>query len=158
VFDTTGTYTSPESLKEPALLLTEKNFFISMQGQTQTYVWEDFASLEVHNSNLNDFRQVVSILFFPVVYSSHLLWSLFSIPLFSLILTPISRFIGLTYGVRFPLVKTFTITLYSQVPATVIDLGVQATGLNISYFILIYFAIGAVYTYLATQKCSMIDT
>jgi len=158
VFDTTGTYTSPEPLKEPALLLTDDQLFILLGGQTQAYSWKDFVSLEIHNGNLNNYRRVVILLFFPIAYSSYLLWSLFFIPLFALLLSPISRFAGLTFGVRFPLQKTFTIALYSQIPATVIDLAVQATGLNISYFILIYFAISAIYTYLATQKCSLIDT
>jgi hypothetical protein len=157
IFDTTGTYTSPESFKEPAMLLASNQFFIRMQGQTQSYSWEDFSSIEINNSNLGEFGKALIFLFFPLAYSSYLLWGLFSIPLFALILTPISRFVGLTYGVRFPLQKSFTIALYSQVPATAIDLAVQATGLTITYFILIYFAIGAIYTYLATQKCSMID-
>jgi hypothetical protein len=61
--------------------------------------------------------------------------------------------IGLSYGVRLPYSNCFTITAYSLVPAICIDLAVKMTGVEISYFSLIYLGVVALYTFFATQRC-----
>jgi hypothetical protein len=158
IFDTTGTYTTPNSFKEPVVLLTEDQLIYRYEGQTNEVPWTDFPPFSVDPENLRNHRRMFKILYFPLSYSVFLVLSLLFKSLQAVILTPLARFVAITYGVRLSFQKTFTIGVYCLVPATIIDLAVQATGLEMEYFILIYFAIAGIYTYLATQKCSLIDT
>jgi hypothetical protein len=75
----------------------------------------------------------------------------------ALLICPIAFIVGSSYGVRLSLQSAFTIAVYSLVPAIAIDLAVRVTGLNISYFDLIYIVAAGIYTYFATQKCVVIQ-
>jgi hypothetical protein len=74
----------------------------------------------------------------------------------ALLLCPIAFVVATGYGIRLSLRSGFTIALYSLAPAIAIDLAVRLTGLNISYFDLIYIVAAGIYTYFATQKCVVI--
>ena len=60
-------------------------------------------------------------------------------------------------GIRLPFQQYFTISLYSLTPAIVIDLAVSMTGLEVSLFPFLYLATAAIYTYMATQKCVVVE-
>jgi hypothetical protein len=153
VFDTKGTYKDPEGLEEPVMLFTRDQLFIRIQGASESYRWKDLGSLEVQPGDLNDYRKVLLLIYFPVSYSVFLIYTMLAKSFQALLLSPLALVVGTGYGVRLSLRNSFTIALYSLVPAIVIDLAVHLTGLNISYFDLIYIATAAIYTYFATQKC-----
>lgn len=155
VFDTTGTYLSPDSLQEPVLLFTKDNLFFRAQGQTQTYTWSDFGSFNVNPEDIQDQKSLIAWMYFPFAYSFFLILCLFAKLIQGLLLSPLAHFVGITYGIRFTLTNCFTVALYALVPATVIDVGVRMTGLQISYFDLIYIGIAAIYTYMAAQRCAL---
>lgn len=157
VFDTQGTYDDPVGLEEPVLLFTRDKFFFRIQGQTQTYGWDEFGEVRIDPKNLPDYKQAIKWLYFPTAYSFFLILSLLAKPLQAIILSPLAYSVGVSYGVRFTFKNVFTIALYSLVPAIVIDIGVRMTGVEISYFDLIYLVIGGIYTFLAAQRCALID-
>lgn len=157
VFDTQGTYDEPAGLEEPVFLFTREKFFFRMEGQTQTYGWDDFGEFRISSENLPDYKQAIKWLYFPSSYSFFLILSLLAKSLQALILSPLAYSVGVSYGVRFSFRNVFTIALYSLVPAIVIDLGVRMTGVEISYFDLIYLVIGGIYTFLAAQKSALIE-
>ncbi len=157
VFDTLGTYTSPHGLEGNVVLMTRENLIVRVQGQTQTYRWREFASFAVLPEDWPGIGRALRWLFFPFGYSVALTLTLLTKALQALVLTPIALLVGTRYAIRLSLKNGFTIALYSLVPAIVIDLGVKATGIEISYFDLIYLAIGAIYTYLATQRSLIIE-
>lgn len=157
VFDTTGTYKDPLGLEEPVVLFARNNLFFRMEGQTQTYSWEDFGSFRVTPEDLPYYHGIISWLYFPLGYCFFLVYSLVGKSIQAIILCPLAYSVATGYGVRLRFKHCFTIALYSLVPATVIDLAVEMTGLEISYFGLIYLAVAAIYTYLATQKCAVVE-
>jgi hypothetical protein len=124
-----------------------------MQGQTQTYLWEDFGEFSVNHENLREYETIVVWAYFPLAYSFFLIFNILAKSLQALILSPIAYSVAISYGVRFPLADSVTIALYSLVPAIVIDLAIITTGIDISYFDLIYLAIAGLYTFLASQRC-----
>lgn len=153
VFDTTGTYSDASGLEEPVLLFTRDKLHVQMQGQTQTYLWEDFGEFSVTPENLREYQTIVVWAYFPLAYSFLLIFNILAKSLQALILSPIAYSVAISYGVRFPLTDSVTIVLYSLVPAIVIDLAIIMTGIDISYFDLIYLAIAGLYTFLASQRC-----
>ena len=74
VFDTTGTYSDPSGLEEPALLFTRDKLHVRMQGQTQTYLWEDFGEFSVNHENLREYETIVFWAYFPLAYSFFLIF------------------------------------------------------------------------------------
>lgn len=155
VFDTTGTYTDPVGLEEPVLLFSRDNLYLRNQGQTNTYPWLNLGDFSVSQENLDDYRATLEVLYFPIGYGFFLLFNLLAKAIQALLLSPLAFSVGASYGVRLPLSRCFTIALYSLIPAIVVDLAVRLTGLNIAYFDIIYLAAAAVYTFLATQRCSV---
>lgn len=153
VFDTTGTYDDPSGLEEPVLLFTRENLFVRIQGQTQTYSWEEFGEFEVSRENLEEYETIIVWAYFPLAYSFFLVFNVVAKSLQALILSPIAYSVAISYGVRLSLTDAFTIALYSLVPAIVIDLAIIMTGIDIAYFDLIYLAIAGLYTFLASQRC-----
>ena len=153
VFDTTGTYSDPSGLEEPVLLFTQEKLYVQMQGQTQTYLWEDFGEFSVTPENLGEYETIIVWAYFPLAYSFFLIYNILAKSLQALILSPIAYSVAVSYGVRLPLTDAVTIALYSLVPAIVIDLAIVMTGIDISYFDLIYLVIAGLYTFLASQRC-----
>jgi hypothetical protein len=157
VFDTTGTYQDPQGFDEPAVLFARENLLLMFGGQTQTYSWSDFGDFGVTPEDLPYYNSLFRWLYFPLAYAFFLVYSMLGKAIQAVILSPLAFSVASGYGVRLRFLNCFTIGLYALVPATVIDLGVEMTGLNISYFSLIYIAVAAIYTYLATQKCSVVE-
>ncbi|MEJ2076391.1 MAG: DUF1189 family protein [Acidobacteriota bacterium] len=153
IFDTSGTYTEPLSLEEPALLFARKDLTLRFEGKSQSYSWGDFGEFSFEPSKLGSYGTFLKWSYFPLAYSFLLIFSLLAKPLTALVLSPLAYSVGLSYGIRLPFLNCFTIALYSLVPAIAIDLAVRMTGMEISYFDLIYLAAAAVYTFFATQRC-----
>lgn len=156
VFDTTGVYKDPEGLEEPVVLFTRDTLFLRVQGTTEAYSWGDIGPLEVQPESLGGYKSVLTLLYFPLSYSIFLVYTLLAKSVQALLICPVAFIVGSGYGVRLSLRNAFTIALYSLVPAIAIDLAVRVTGLNISYFDLIYIVAAGIYTYFATQKCVVI--
>jgi len=153
VFDTTGVYSDPSSLEEPAILFTEDKLYLRVAGETRTYLWEDFGTFQISS---REFEVMISSLkwaYLPVGYLLALAYTLaakaLSVPLLALLALSSS----LRYAIHLPLQQRLTIALYSLTPAIIIDLSVKLTGVHIPYFFFFYFSIASIYTYLATQKC-----
>lgn len=157
VFDTTGAYSSPARLEEPAVLLTKDHLYFRYYGQTQTHAWKGLGSFRVGKEDLKEWERLASWAYFPLAYSSLLVYKLAAHAVVAIFLVPFGMLASAREAVRLPLGVYFTVALYSLTPALVIDLGVALTGLEISYFLLIYLATGALYTYLATQKCVVVE-
>lgn len=157
VFDTLGTYTSPHGLEGNVVLMTRESLIVRVRGQTQTYRWREFASFAVLPEDWPGIGRALQWLFFPMGYSVALALTLLTKALQALVLTPIALLVATRYAIRLTLKHGFTIALYSLVPAVVIDLAVKSTGIEISYFDLIYLAIGGIYTYLGTQRSLAIE-
>ena len=155
VFDTTGTYTDPSGLEEPVLLFTQEKLYVQTPGQTQTYLWEDLGEFSVTPENLSEYETIIVWAYFPLAYSFLLIYNVLAKSLQALILSPIAYSVAVSYGVRLPLADSVTIALYSLVPAIVIDLAITMSGIDISYFDLIYLAIAGLYTFLASQRCAL---
>jgi hypothetical protein len=153
VFDTTGAYKDPYGLEEPAFVFGDKDLSVQMEGQSQAYPWNDFGDFSFAPDQLGAYGTLLKWGYFPAAYSLLLLWNLFAKALTAAFLSPMAYSIGLSYGVRLPYSNCFTITSYSLVPAICIDLAVRMTGVEISYFNLIYLGVVAVYTFFATQRC-----
>ena len=98
-------------------------------------------------------EKVIRWFYFPVSYSLLLFYTLFAKSITAIFLTGFAVAAAARYRVRMTFQSSFAIALYALTPAIVIGLAVNLTGLSISYFHVIYFAIGAVYTYMAAQKC-----
>jgi hypothetical protein len=157
VFDTTGAHPDPSGLREPVFLLAEERLFVRFEGRTDAYSWEDFGSLVFQPGDLADYADVLKLVFFPVGYSFFLIYTLAAKALTALILCPLAYSVGLVNGRRLGVASCFAITLHSLVPAIAIDLAVRMTTVTISYFDLIYLAVAALYTFLATQKTAGSD-
>lgn len=153
IFDTSGTYSEPLSLEEPALLFARRDLTLRVEGRSQSYAWDDFGEFKFEPSELDTYGRLLKWSYFPLAYSFLLVFTLLAKPLTAVVLSPLAYSVGLSYGIRLPFMNCFTIALYSLVPAITIDLAVRMTGMEISYFDLIYLAAAAVYTFFATQRC-----
>jgi len=152
VFDTTGTYSTPDGLAQPAFLLTKRNIFFRYEDQTQTHTWAEFGAFKLDRSRLREFEHFVKISYFPVAYSVLLIYHLFAKAFTALFISTFALFSAARFGLRLPFRSTFTLGLYGLTPAIVIALAVTATGIYISYFYAIYLAIAAIYTFMATAR------
>jgi hypothetical protein len=153
VFDTTGRYQSPDGFGQPAFLLTRKNLLLRYRGQTEAHSWEEFGTFSLERGDLKTMERVIRWLYFPVSYALFLCYTLFAKSITAVFLTGFAVAAAARYRVRISFQSSFAIALYALTPAIVIGLAVNLTGLSISYFQVIYFAIAAVYTYMAAQKC-----
>ncbi len=153
VFDTTGRYQSPDGFGQPAFVFTRKNLLLRYRGQTEAYPWEDFQPFTLERADLQTIEKLIRWFYFPVSYSLLLLYTLFAKSVTATLLTGFAVAAAARYRVRMSFQSSFAIALYALTPAIVIGLAVNLTGLSISYFQVIYFAIAAVYTYMAAQKC-----
>ncbi|MFB3905024.1 MAG: DUF1189 domain-containing protein [Acidobacteriota bacterium] len=153
VFDTTGRYQSPDGFGQPAFLLTRKNLLLRYRGQTEAHSWKEFGAFSLESADLKTMEIVIRWLYFPVSYALFLMYTLFAKSVTAVFLTGFAVAAAARYRVRMSFQSSFAIALYALTPAIVIGLAVNLTGLAISYFHLIYFAIAAVYTYMAAQKC-----
>ncbi len=152
VFDTTGTYSTPDGFAQPAFLLTRRNIFFRYDNQTQAHAWAEFGAFKLDQSRLRDFEHFVRIAYFPVAYSLLLIYHLFAKAFTALFISTFALFSAARFGMRLPFRSTFTLGLYGMTPAIVIALAVTATGIYISYFYAIYLAIAAIYTFMATAR------
>jgi hypothetical protein len=152
VFDATGHYSSPDGFHQPTLLLTRTNLMVRYQGQTESHQWREFGSFRVDSEQLRTWETVVRWAYFPVSYSLLLIYHLLAKFLTAVLLTGFAVIAATRYGVRLPFRNSFAVALYSLTPAIVISLGVNLTGLDISYFFAIYLVTAAIYTYMATQR------
>ncbi|MDA2934752.1 DUF1189 domain-containing protein [Acidobacteria bacterium AH-259-D05] len=152
VFDTTGVYTEPEQLEEPAVLFTEEKLFFRYLGQTQTYLWKNLPF-----QRLEQVTQLIKWTYFPFAYSSIFVYALCAKALLALLLISIGLLASEPYGIRLGLPQYFTITLYSLTPAVTIGLAVTLTGLGVGYFTFFCVGTAGIYSYLATQKCVAVE-
>ena len=153
VFDTTGTYSDPREIQEPAILFTQEKLYLHMLGQTQTYYWKDFGPFQISPEAFREAISLVKWIYFPTFYPLLLGYTLLAKASLAVVLSVIALSASARYNVRLPFQQYFTISLYSLTPAVVIDLAVTMTGIEISYFNFFYVATAVIYTYLATQKC-----
>jgi hypothetical protein len=152
VFDTTGEYSSPDGFQQPALLLTKTSLMFRYQGQTESHEWREFGSFRVDSEQVRTWERVIRWSYFPVSYSLLLIYNLVAKSLTAVFLTGFAVIAATRHGVRLPFRSSFAVALYSLTPAIVIGLGVNLTGLYISYFYAIYLIIAAIYTYMATLR------
>ncbi len=154
VFDTTGAYPDPAGLEEPAFLLAEERLFVRFEGRTSSYPWSDFGTVDFRPGDLPKYAGFLKLVYFPGAYSLLLVYTLAAKALTALILSPLAYIVGLTHGARLTFPHSLTIAVHSLVPAIAIDLAVRMTTVTISYIDLIYLAVAALYTFLASQKCA----
>ncbi|RPI27282.1 MAG: DUF1189 domain-containing protein [Acidobacteria bacterium] len=152
VFDTTGHFQSPDGFAQPAFLFTKRNLLLRYRGQTEIHAWEQIGSFELQRADIKTLENLIAWSYFPVSYSFFLVYTLFAKSLTALFLTGFAVAAAARYRTRMSFRSSFAIALYALTPAIVIGLAVNLTGLSISYFQIIYFGIGAVYTYMAAQK------
>jgi hypothetical protein len=155
VFDTTGTYTDPLGLEEPAVLLTRDRLFLRSASQTQTYNWSEYGDFAFRPEEIETYGFVLRLLYFPTAYAFLLVYQLLAKSVTALLLSFLTYPIGARYGIRFTALNGFTIALYSLVPAITIDLAVKMTRVQIDYFDFIYLTAAAIYTVLAAQRCAV---
>ncbi len=155
VVDTTGIYTDPAGLDEPAVLMTRRNLFLRSGGQTQTFTWADYGPFRFDPGQVGSYGAILKLLYFPGAYSILLIYHLAAKAATALLLIPLAYSMALSYGTRFNIAECFAITLHSLVPAITVDLAVTMSGVEIGYFDLIYLAAAAVYTVFAAQRCAV---
>lgn len=155
VLDPTGTYTDPAGLDEPAVLLTRENLFMRTGGRTQTFTWADYGPFQFDPRQVDGYGLILKLIYFPTSYSVLLVYHLLAKGLTALLLVPIAYSMGLSYGTRFRFSESYTIALHSLVPAITVDFAVTMSGVEISYFDLIYLAAAAVYAVFAAQRCAV---
>jgi hypothetical protein len=153
VLDTTGRYTDPDSFSRPTVLLTRRELVLASQDQVQKVAWKNYGAFSVTPEQVRAWEKLTRQLYFPVSYSLLLVYTLFAKALTAVFLTGFAVVAAARYRVRLLFRNAFTIALYSLTPAIIIGLAVKFTGLEISYFQLIYLAIAAIYTYMGTQRC-----
>ena len=155
IFDTTGTYSDPREIQEPAFLFTQEKLYLHVSGQTRTYYWKDLGTFQISPETFQEIRSFLKWVYIPIFYPMLLGYTLLSKTLLAIVLSVIALSASTRYNVRLPFRQYFTLSLYSLTPAVVIDLAVAITGVQILYFDFFYIATAALYTYLATQKCVM---
>jgi hypothetical protein len=151
VFDTTGTYEDPQQLEEPSLLFTREKLYLSIPGQTLTFLWSEWPFPEVE-----DVTRFVKMAYFPSAYSLIFFSTLLVGGPWALILTSIGFLATARSDIRLPFQQYFTIALYSLTPAIVIDVAVRITGLEVPLFPFLLIT-AAIYTYLATYQCVVVE-
>ena len=151
VFDTTGTYEDPQQLEEPSMLFTREKLYLSIPGQTLTFLWSEWPFPEVE-----DVTRFVKRAYFPSAYSLIFFSTLLVGGPWALILTSIGFLATARSDIRLPFQQYFTIALYSLTPAIVIDVAVRITGLEVSLFPFLLIT-AAIYTYLATYQCVVVE-
>ena len=151
VFDTTGTYEDPQQLEEPSMLFTREKLYLSIPGQTLTFLWSEWPFPEVE-----DVTRFVKRAYFPSAYSLIFFSTLLVGGTWALILTSIGFLATARSAIRLPFQQYFTIALYSLTPAIVIDLAVRMTGLEVPLFPFLLIT-AAIYTYLATYQCVVVE-
>lgn len=153
VFDTSGTYQGLARLEEPAVLFTEEKMYVRHHDQTQIFLWQDLGPVRVGKEELRDWERWCARAYFPVAYSLLLVYALVAKTVQAVFLMTFGILASTREGIWLKWDRYFTITVYSLVPAVIVDLGVTMTGVRISYFYLIYLGIAALYTYLGTRRC-----
>jgi hypothetical protein len=152
VFDTTGTYTDPNQLEEPAILLTEEKIYFRYLGQTQTYLWRNLPF-----QRLEQVTQLVQWTYFPFAYLSIFVYALFIKAFLATLLVSIGILASAPYGIRLALPQYFNIALYSLTPAITIGLAVALAGLGVGFFTFFCVGTAGIYIYMATRSCVAVD-
>ena len=152
VFDTTGTYTDPNQLEEPAVLLTEEKVYFRYLGQTQTYLWRNLPF-----QRLEQVTEAVKWAYFPFAYSSIFVYALFIKTFLAILLVSIGILASAPYGIRLDLPQYFNIALYSLTPAITIGSAVAVAGLGVGYFTFFCVSTAGIYSYFATRSCVEVD-
>ena len=153
VFDTTGHYSTPEASSHPTILLTRHDLMVGYEGQVQKQSWQDYGAFSISPKTVQAAERLIRMLYFPVSYSLLLMYTLLAKFLTAVFLTGFAVVAATRYSVKLLFRNAFAIALYSLTPAIVIGLAVTVTGLDISYFHIIYLAIAAIYTYMGAQRC-----
>ncbi len=151
VFDTTGAYEDPQELEEPSVLFTREKLYLSIPGQTLTFLWRELPFREVE-----DFTRFVNWAYFPSAYSLIFFLTILGGGSWALILTSIGLLATSRAAIRLPFQQYFSISLYSLTPAIVIDLAVRMTGMEVPLFPFLLVT-AAIYTYMATYKCVVVE-
>jgi len=157
VFDTKGVYKDTSDFNEPVILLGREDLQLRIKGQVQNYSWKDFGTFTVNSGNIDILSLTLQLIIIPLGFLFYFLMSLISKSIQAILISPLAYSIANSYGVRLPFRSSFSIALYSLVPATALDLLVKASGMNIPFFMFIYITAAIIYTYLATKKCVVIE-
>ncbi len=158
VFDTSGTYTDPEILEEPAVLMTEEKIYVRFRGRTETLRWKDLGPIQAGGEELQRLKSFLTWAYFPVFYSVFLIRSLIVETIHGCLLILFGFLASARKGIWLKSSRYFTIALYSLTPAVTIDLAVTMTGLEGVHFpLVIYLGTAVLYTYLGTQKCLTVE-
>lgn len=151
-FDTTGTYTDPRELSDPAVLFAREQLHILYMGSVQTYNWRDLPF-----SRFSELLQMVKILYFPLAFFSFLVYSLIEKSILVLLLSSIGVLATTAYEIRLPFLSYMTISAYSLTPAVVIELAVSMTGMGNWVLSFLCLLTAGIYTYMASQRCVAIE-
>lgn len=157
IFDTTGAHRDAIGLDDPSLLFTRDRLYVKVRGHDETFNWSDLGDFRIDDAALETWAASVRWLAFPFVYSLALLTGLIGNPFWALCLTAFAWSASMRYGIRLRFSYYFTIALYALTPAVVIEMAVDLTGLTSPFIEGVYLAAAALYTYLATQRCVVIE-
>jgi hypothetical protein len=152
VFNSDAGHLDAEQVQEPGALFTREALFIRLGGRTQSYRWKDYDEFRLSPPEMRQVEHLIKWAYFPLSYSFFFIYNLISKAFHALLLTLFGVSATARYAVRLPFRQYFTIALYALTPAILIDLAVTMTGMEISYFFVIYLGTGAIYTYMASQR------
>ncbi|MFQ5741578.1 MAG: DUF1189 domain-containing protein [Acidobacteriota bacterium] len=157
VFDTTGQHQPLHKLSQPAIVFTEDNLYAVADGSTRTWPWKQLPPFKVSRQDLIELEQFFKWAYFPSAFLMLFILALATKVVQALLLTLFSLSASARYGIRLPFANYFTIALYSLTPAIVIDVLLNVMGQDVPYFEIIYMATAAIYTYLATHRCMVVE-
>ena len=164
VFDTTGGHEPLYRFNEPAVVFTGKNLYLLREGETHTWPWTQLQQIFypsdpfiLGRKQWEDFERWLKWIYFPLIYSMLLTMALVAKAIQAVFLTFFAMSAGARHGVRLPFRHYYTIALYSLTPAVVIELIVAASGQDIPYLGIISLAMAAIYAYLATHRCVVVE-
>jgi hypothetical protein len=157
VFDSGAGYQDAEEVQEPGVLFTRDALYVRLGGRTQSYRWQDYDEFRLAPPEMRQVEQLIKWAYFPVSYSFFFIYNLIAKAFHALLLTLFGVSATARYAIRLPFRHYFTIALYALTPAVLIDLAVTMTGLEISYFFVIYLGTGAIYTYMASQRTVAVE-
>ena len=152
-----GVYKDTSDFNEPVILFGREKLQLRINGQVQNYSWKDFGTFAVNSGNIDILSLTLQLIILPLGFLFYFLMSLISKSIQAILISPLAYSVANSYGVRLPFRSSFSIALYSLVPATALDLLVKASGMNIPFFMFIYITAAIIYTYLATKKCVVVE-
>lgn len=157
VFDTTGEHEPLHKLSEPAVVFGQENLYVMMQGQVHSWPWSQLATTRLGHEEIRELKRMFQWAYYPVAGFAFFLVSFFGKGLQALLLSFFSLSGAGRHGIRLAFSSCVTIAIYSLTPAVAIDLLLVMTGQEVPYFGIIYMLTAAIYSYLAAQKCVVIE-